>query len=171
MAGPFTTEMLHALLCKVLKVGNRPAKTDPAIARLSGALNILYSEVQLWTKPWRELEEIDEAIRALIEQLVAHLCSYRNPANDHLRLGWAHTLLDALRDAQDARRRHLPFSPGNEPRERLRDIKTELRRAFAAALPGASEEACYRFIREVVPKITGETPTVPAVKTEILQKR
>jgi hypothetical protein len=167
MSGQFTPESVYALLRgdKVLKVGKRPAKSNPAIARLARGLNTIHHQVEFWSKPWRkELQKIDDAIQVLVEVLPKHLSSYRA---DDIRVADFRTILAA---AHRARHFHLPFAPG-PPKERLRDIKKELQGIFRDALPNAPDEAGYRFIKAVLPIITGEKLTDPAVKTEILKKR
>jgi hypothetical protein len=113
-------------------------------------------------------QKIDEAIRVLTEVLPVHLSSY---AEDDLRVAHFRALHEAARDARHDREVwHLPFHPG-PPKERLRDIKEDLRAIFRNALPKAGDEACYRFIKAVLPDITGEVLAVSAIKTEIIKRR
>jgi hypothetical protein len=182
MPGSFTRETLHAVLCKILKGGMRPTTTDPAIAQLAQGLNRLQEEVRHWLV-WRdELTKIDEDIRVLIEDLSTHLKHYDVEAKPPVdqpskrydgHIAFLRKLLEAAQDARLARDRHLPFTPGLlPPKVRLRDIKDELQKVFHDALPKASDEACYRFILEVLPDITGEIlPSVGAVKIEIVEQR
>ncbi len=46
----------------------------------------------------------------------------------------------------------------------------QLAAIFHSALPGRSKEAAYRFIKAVVPDITGEQPSFEAIKTAFKKK-
>lgn len=74
-----------------------------------------------------------------------------------------------------ARERGLPLAhPMNvtSPAAELwPDIAEDLQKMLLAVLPAAGLEASYHFIEAVVPTITGEKPTYPAVKTAFVMKR
>ena len=53
---------------------------------------------------------------------------------------------------------------GNQGPEKAIAQLYELQAAFHELLPGRSKEAGYRFIQVVTPAITGEEPTVGAIK-------
>jgi hypothetical protein len=79
-------------------------------------------------------------------------------------------VLDALiTAARAARERGLPVALDpmvvmSEPAEKWKDFAENLQAAFHELLPGRSKEAGYRFIQVVTPAITGEEPTVGAIK-------
>lgn len=175
-------ELLHAVLKGTAKL---PRATEPSVAYLANALNILRHETQRSIEPWREeperLKNIDEAIRVLVEVLPEQLDYFAGIARQsgpkketaEARIK-AHRALIAC--ARKARTVGLPKAVGSlflpvPPIKGWMDIAYDLRGIFNYALPGRPKASMYRFIMVVAPAITGESPTLEAVKTAFKRKR
>jgi hypothetical protein len=186
---PFTLGMLLAVLREVLK-GDVTLPVPTTIAPLMFCLNGICSKVKGWAGPWREeqkqLAMAAEAIRILIEFLPTQrniyvalagaserLCKKEAAAKTQADLAALDSLISA---ARVARKRGLPLTlnamlVAPSPTEGWTDIAEELRELFHSVLPDASKEAGYRFVKAVVPTITGESPSFDAIKTVFKRHR
>jgi hypothetical protein len=186
---PFTLGMLLAVLREVLK-GDVTLPVPTTIAPLMFCLNGICSKVKGWAGPWHEeqkqLAMVTEAIRVLTEILPAQrvgyaalaggserLCKQESAAKTQADLAALDNLISAVRVARE---RGLPLTLNAmlvmpSPAKHWEDIAEELWELFHSALPDASKEAGYRFIKAVVPTITGETPSLGAIKTAFKKHR
>jgi hypothetical protein len=186
---PFTPEMMHDILCDVLKRGTKPAAVDhPVNTHMARAVNLLSHDMQNWLKPqkWHDeldrIEKVTKTIRALTKQLLQQRDYYTEvAASDPLyaiaaarpQLKARIEALDALLAAADATLRFgLPqtsdglFFPGN-PRERLKHIKHDLHSIFKSNIPDASSGDLNRFVERIIGTLTGYSMTPAAIKKEM----
>lgn len=184
-AAAFTSESVFALLReRILKANEAlPSIKDSGIAQLALALNIIRHQVEETREAWREepnrLKRIDDAIGVLTDELPLQLQYFTEIAGG-AQADAPGPLLSAAKElvtsARKVRKHGVPqginmlFLP-SLPIKSWMDIATDLQKVFSNALPGQPKAAIYRFIAEVVPAITGETPTVEAVKTAFKKKR
>jgi hypothetical protein len=195
--GPFTREMAHTALREALKGNARlPSPGGSAVAHLVCYLNLLWWKVWGWTGPWLEEqgrhEMIAWAIQVLTEVLPLQRKDYiaaTTPGEWKIK-GAAGTAAKAREDlatfkalvaaARKARRRGLPLAFNmmlvmSKPIYRWQDFAEDSHRVFLSALSRVDKtakfkEAGYRFIRAIVPQITGEQPGYNAVKTELTRE-
>ena len=183
--GPFTREMVHALLREVLKgSGPLPNPDRSTVAHFVRYLNLLWWRVQGWTGPWSEREMVASSIRFLTEVLPPLRKDYaaaaappkwniKGAANAAANARADLAAFDALANAaRVARKRSLLLTfnmmlATSKPTRRWQDFAADLQEAIRGVVPKASKAAVYELIVAVVPYITGKRPTYFAVETEL----
>jgi hypothetical protein len=201
MREPFTPELVHGILTTVMRGGRSPPgpKSEP-VGFLTHVLNTaqltaIYCRNHLPAEVKRG-HAIAWALRILTEEApklrggyVEALKIAESPVPAEIAkaqaiygvLGAAETAranletLDTLLAAAQAARR-LSFYPAirgfgvGGPSGRWQECAMPLMEAFREAT-GGSIEAGYRFVVAAVPRLTGETPTLGAVKIAVKRKR
>jgi len=189
MTEPFTPELVHDLV-KVAMMGSRqpqpPDAKSEEVSRLTEILNHVrwtaeHCRSQLPTE-FERGDAIARALRILTEEAPKLRDEYIEDLKSSEQSNWevAHfraklKTLDTLVAAAQAAKR-LSFYPRVVPFgfEGTTGCWTEcvkfLMEAFKLTM-GGSKETAYRFIEAVAPKITGERPTLNAIKTEVKRKR
>jgi hypothetical protein len=177
-----------------------PAETSLAIGLLTDRLNWLRGLVKIRGESpeiyearailHRGIEQIEAASWVLREQMLrmkdANSVDF---AEEHLRLDIVRAIgpsadvallsavgtLDRLAVAiQEVKSLGLLSDPQLRDRKILgwRDVAQDIVETFDALFPEiASKEARYRLLAQVVPEVTGETPTVGSLKALTLRKR
>jgi hypothetical protein len=190
MSGSFTAEIVHGLLKAALKGSQRV----PGVASLE-----VRGLAQLLTKVQRTVvyrrdhlpEDLKKAnaIRVLTEGGVDMVADYAaacimRPAymgdeldfpseDEFVRARSDLKAINALVAAAEVARKHgfpsLPVGVLDAPVEHWPGYALILMEAFKAAT-GGSKEAAYRFVAAVTPRLTGEEPTVGAIKVEVIRR-
>jgi hypothetical protein len=195
----FTREAVHDLLRKALRGSQRtPAFESTEITLLTLRLNDLQSLAKYRSTRLPEevetAERIGAAIRILTELMPKSRAEYAYLARPVDRDGdgdravtieleeatrEASVVLEAfdalMSAARIARERGIPYFPHafafGLPVEHWPAYARNLMELFKLATKVSSKEAAYRFIAAATPGITGETPSLEAVKTVIKRER
>jgi hypothetical protein len=184
--GRFTPEKVHDLLAtKVLKGETLPPRNDPAISDLCHSLNALQDLVKFRTVHWKpnseRRQQLAYAMRVMdtvLPPLGAEVAAALASSDGNLELTRQNReALDVISNLSKAVTAAGECAALLHPALRLsatvrweqyaRDLMALLRQA----LPLSTKESGYRFLVAVIPDITGETPTLQAVKTHLKKDR
>ena len=184
--GQFTPEKVHDLLvARVLKGGKLPPRNDPAISDLYHSLKALQDLVKFRTVHWKpnseRRQQLAYAMRVMdtvLPPLGAEVAAALASSDGNLELTRQNReALDVISNLSKAVTAAGECAALLHPALRLsatvrweqyaRDLMALLRQA----LPLSTKESGYRFLVAVIPDITGETPTLQAVKTHLKKDR
>jgi hypothetical protein len=197
---PFTPEKVRALLCDEVLKANAVRPTTSQIRSLSESLTLLRDVAAARAIAIQEdsdkRQKIEWAVGILVELLPDHRKHYERipqsmdywathgtraiegfdllaaAAGARADLAALDALVLAVQGAVDRGLPHrdilLAVGP---PTETWMDIAQSLDTMFNDALGGQPRKATYRFIRSVVPDITGENPTFLAIETAFKRNR